>query len=126
VFSISTKGMFRRPVIIIGPIALKFARNANGRACNRYEWRLYPNATPHRRAMLCPVVWCSPGGLVLIMRAAVRMSGIMSMGEYMAAANAWDAMPGEDGCPFEPKPSDWGWYHGRRVALDYSTPALGD
>jgi hypothetical protein len=32
-------------------------------------------------------------------------------------------MPGEDGCPFEPKACDWGWFEGRRVALDYSTPA---
>jgi hypothetical protein len=32
-------------------------------------------------------------------------------------------MPGEDSCPFQPKASDWGWFEGRVVALDYSTPA---
>jgi hypothetical protein len=32
----------------------------------------------------------------------------------------WDAMPGEDGSPFEPKASDWGRIDGRLVALDYS------
>jgi hypothetical protein len=26
-------------------------------------------------------------------------------------------------CPFEPKASDRGWFEGRMVALDYSTPA---
>jgi hypothetical protein len=48
-FSISTKGVFRRPVIVIGAVALKFARNANGRACNWYEADLYRDTTPHRR-----------------------------------------------------------------------------
>ena len=38
-------------------------------------------------------------------------------------AEVWDKMPGEDSCPFEPKASDWGWFEGRMVALDYSTPA---
>jgi hypothetical protein len=82
--------------------------------------------TPQRRALLCPVLWCSPGDLVLIMRAATPMSEMMSGQDYLEAANEWDAMPGEDGCPFEPKASDWGWYKGRRVALDYSTPAWGN
>lgn len=113
-------------MIVLGPIALKIARNEQGRACNRYEARLYHNTTARRRAMLCPVLWSSPGGLLLIMRAAVPLSEMMSRVEYLAAANEWDAMPGEDGCPFEPKGSDWGWYSGRRVAFDYSTPAWGD
>jgi hypothetical protein len=100
--------------------------NAVGKACNRYEADLYRNTTPQRRALLCPVLWCSPGDLVLIMRAATPMSEMMSGQDYLEAANEWDAMPGEDGCPFEPKASDWGWYKGRRVALDYSTPAWGN
>ncbi len=120
---ISNKGTFRRPVIVLGPIAIKFARNEEGRACNRYEADLYRSTTPQRRAMLCPVLWCSHRGFVLIMRAAVPLSEMMSLEEYLAAAEDWDAMPGEDRCPFEPKNSDWGWYKGRRVALDYSTPA---
>jgi hypothetical protein len=33
---------------------------------------------------------------------------------------------GEDGEPFEYKASDWGWFDGRLVALDFSTPAFGD
>jgi hypothetical protein len=35
----------------------------------------------------------------------------------------WDYMPGEESEPFEYKASDWGWFNGRLVALDYSTPA---
>jgi len=63
---------------------------------------------------------------VLIMRAATPTSEMMSLEEYLEAAEEWDARPGEDSCPFEPKPSDWGWYNARRVALDYSTPAWGN
>jgi hypothetical protein len=44
-------------------------------------------------------------------------------GAAMHVSEAWDYMPGEDSCPFEPKASDWGWFEGRMVALDYSTPA---
>ena len=75
--------------------------------------------------MLCPVLWASPGGFLLVMRAAVPLSEMMSPKEYQEAFEKWDYMPGEDGCPFEPKESDWGWFMGRRVALDYSTPAWG-
>jgi hypothetical protein len=121
-FSISTEGTSRRPVIVIGPIALKFARNAVGRACNWYEASLYRSTTPCRRAMLCPVIWCSPRAFLLVMRAAVPLSEKMSIEDYLAAGRQWNPLPGEDGCPFEPKASDWGWYKGRRVALDYSTP----
>jgi hypothetical protein len=124
--SVSTKGAFRRPVIVVGPIALKIARNKDGRACNTYEAALYRNTTTHRRAMLCPVLWVSPGGILLIMRTAAPLSEMMSLEEYLDAAEKWDALPGEDACPFEPKASDWGWYKGRRVALDYSTPAWGN
>jgi hypothetical protein len=45
--------------------------------------------------------------------------------KYEEAFEAWDYMPGEDGCPFEPKACDWGWLNGRKVALDYSIPGLG-
>jgi hypothetical protein len=120
------KGTLRRPVIVVGPIALKTARNECGRACNRYEAQLYRNTTPHRRALLCPVLWASPRGFLLVMRAAVPLSDMMSPEEYHDAVKRWDYMPGEDGCPFEPKASDWGWYNGCRVALDYSTPAWGN
>jgi hypothetical protein len=57
------------------------------------------------------------------MRAAEPLTEMMSEAEYQEAHEAWDYMPGEDGCPFEPKACDWGWFAGRRVALDYSTPA---
>ena len=59
------------------------------------------------------------------MRAARPLSEMMTQDEYQEAFETWDYMPGEDDCPFEPKASDWGWHKGRRVALDYSTPAWG-
>lgn len=43
--------------------------------------------------------------------------------ECLEAFVAWEYIPGEDSCPFEPKACDWGWFEGRKVALDYSTPA---
>jgi hypothetical protein len=48
---------------------------------------------------------------------------MMSLDEYGEVVDTWDYMPGEDSCSFEPKACDWGWFEGRRVALDYSTPA---
>ena len=57
------------------------------------------------------------------MRAAVPLAEMMSCDEYSELIDAWDYMPGENGCPFEPKACDWGWFEGRKVALDYSTPA---
>jgi hypothetical protein len=125
-FSFSMKGAFRRPVVVIWPLAFKFARNEHGRNSNLYEADLYRRTTEARRNMLCPVVWVSKRGRLLLMRAARPLSEMMMQDEYQEAFEAWDYMPGEEDCPFEPKPSDWGWYKGRRVALDYSTPAWAD
>jgi hypothetical protein len=57
------------------------------------------------------------------MAAADPLVEPFSLDEYIEFFEEWDYLPGEDACPFEPKASDWGWYRGRRVALDYSTPA---
>jgi hypothetical protein len=113
----------RSPVIVIGRFAIKSARNRRGRASNLYEANLYRNVNATRRALLCPVLWVSRNGAVQIMRAAEPLTDMMSPDEYSEMVDAWDYMPGEDGCPFEPKACDWGWLEGRRVALAYSTPA---
>jgi hypothetical protein len=115
----------RSPVIIIGQFAFKLARNRRGRASNLYEADLYRSVNATRRALLCPVLWVSRNGAVQIMRAAKPLNDMMSLAEYTEAIEAWNYMPGEDSCPFEPKASDWGWLKGRRVALDYSTPVGG-
>jgi hypothetical protein len=120
---ISRAGSMRSPVIVVGRFAFKFARNARGRASNLYEARLYRSVNATRRALLCPVLWVSRNGAVQIMKAADPLTDMMSLDEYMNVAEVWDKMPGEDSCPFEPKASDWGWFEGRMVALDYSTPA---
>lgn len=119
----SKAGSTRSPVIVVGPLAFKFARNSRGRASNLYEADLYRKSSEGRRALLCPALWVSPKGLLLIMRAAKPLSEIMSEEDYIRAFIAWEYVPGEDSCPFEPKASDWGWLEGRKVALDYSTPA---
>jgi hypothetical protein len=73
--------------------------------------------------MLCPVRWCSPKGFLLVMQSAVPLQRAdqLDLLERDAFPD-WDAMPGEDGDPFEPKESDWGRINGRLVALDYSIP----
>ncbi|KRR20375.1 hypothetical protein [Bradyrhizobium retamae] len=121
---ISKAGSMRSPVIIVGPLAFKFAKNQRGRASNLYEANLYRKSNDTRRALLCPALWVSPKGAVLIMRAAEPLTE-MSDEEYQEAWKAWEYAPGEDS-PFEPKACDWGWFEGRRVALDYSTPAWED
>lgn len=113
----------RSPVIVFGGFAVKIARNDRGRTCNLYEARLFRTVNAARRALLCPVLWVSPKGAVQIMQAAEPLTEMMSYEEYEEAFEAWDYMPGEDSCPFEPKACDWGWLNGRKVALDYSTPA---
>lgn len=116
----------RSPVIVIGRFAVKFARDKWGRACNLYEANLYRSVNETRRGLLCPVLWVSRYGAVQIMRSAVPLTEMMSEEAYQEAWEAWDYMPGEDSCPFEPKAADWGWFDGRMVALDYSTPAWED
>jgi hypothetical protein len=124
VIKVSLKGKTRRPVIVIGPLAFKFASGSSGRRCNKYEADLFHSAAIRRQRMLCPALWVMPGGWLLIMAAAKPLSAELDHGTYERMALDWDYRPGEDGCPFEPKASDWGWYEGRMVAVDYSTPAL--
>lgn len=59
--SLSTAGTTRL-VLVIGPWAVKFAR---GRRCNKYEANLFGTTNERRRAMLCPVRWCSRVGLTI-------------------------------------------------------------
>jgi hypothetical protein len=126
VISISKAGSMRSPVVVIGPLAFKFARNNRGRASNLYEAKLYRSSKGSRRALLCPALWVSPKGTLLVMRAALPLTEMMSEAEYLEAFEAWEYEPGGDSCPFEPKACDWGWFKGKMVALDYSTPAWED
>jgi hypothetical protein len=113
-----------RLVVIVGPWAMKFARGERGRRCNRYESDLYTSVDERRRAMLCPVRWCSRGGQLSVMASArplhrTEQEALLDCDGFPD----WDYMPGEESEPFEYKASDWGWFRGRLVALDYSTPA---
>jgi hypothetical protein len=83
VFSISRAGSFRSPVVVIGPWAFKFARNELGRRCNQYEANLYRSVSEERRKMLCPVLWSSRGGMLLIMAAAKPCTTQLTQDEYM-------------------------------------------
>jgi hypothetical protein len=122
--SLSLKGTTRR-VLVIGPWALKFARGPVGRRCNCYEAELFRTVDDRRRAMLCPVRWCAKSGWLLMMAAATPLTEAEK--DNLIDTDGfpdWDYMPGEDSEPFEYKATDWGWFEGRLVAVDYSTPAF--
>ncbi len=128
-----------RQVILIGRVAIKLPRHRRGLACNRYELNVFRNATPHRRSMLCPILWVAPWGIVLVMRRAkpvtrAEFKDILdrtfrhSQGDYFfdtgPALPDWDRRGADDQeSPFEPKADDWGWLDGRLVAVDYSVQA---
>jgi len=115
-----------RTVVVLGPIALKFARSERGRRCNRFEADLYRRVCERRRAMLCPILWCAPLAIVVAMATAKPLTEAErdQLWETDGFPD-WDCMPpNDDGEPFEWKPSDWGQLDGRLVALDYSAPAL--
>jgi hypothetical protein len=114
-----------RAVLVIGSLALKFGLGERGCRCNRFEASCYRRVNDRRRAMLCPVLWCSPGGSVVAMRAAQPLSEAEKI--TLMVTNGfpdWDYMPPDETAPFEYKASDWRWLDGRLVALDYSAPAL--
>jgi hypothetical protein len=98
--SISRTGSMRSPVGG-GRFALKFARDARGRASDLYEAKLYRSVSATRRNLLCPVLWVSRNGFVQIMRAAKPLTNMMSLDEYMHVAEVWETMPGEDSCALE-------------------------
>ena len=110
-----------RLTICVGRYALKVRRGLRGRVANygeQVEWR---RATPERRAILCPVLWAGPFGLVSIMRRAIPLT---SEQHRDLKANdgfpRWDYMLGGPESPLEHKQSDWGYLDGGRlVALDY-------
>jgi hypothetical protein len=54
--SVSRTGTTRF-VLVVGRWAMKFARSARGRRCNRYEANLFASVDERRRSMLCPVRW---------------------------------------------------------------------
>ncbi len=125
-FAISRTGTTRL-VVLAGPWALKIARGARGRRCNRYEADLFRIVDDRRREMLCPVLWRAPGSWLIVMMRAAPLSE-MEKDQLIDTDGFpdWDYMPGEDSEPFEYKATDWGLLEGRLVALDYSTPAFDE
>jgi hypothetical protein len=118
-----------RRVLILHRIALKFPRSKWGARCNVYEAKLYKSTTAWRRKLLCPVIWCAPWGILLVMRTATSLTE-----EEFVRANErnelpdWKRVPGSaEVTPFEEDESkfaDFGWLDGRIVVVDYSVPAL--
>jgi len=80
--------------------------------------------------MLCPVVACSPNGVLLLAKAATPLN--QSEFDELRKTNGfpdWDYHPldGDGECPFEfHKRDDWGWLDGKLVALDYANPSFPD
>lgn len=116
-----------RAVLVKGPFALKFARGDVGRRCNRYEakiWKLNRD-DPVRGPRLCPVLWSSPGGGLLLMPAASPLPLGTELSEDWADWWLDTAKGGPcDDFPGEHKAADWGMLHGHLVLVDYGNPAL--
>jgi hypothetical protein len=115
-----------RKVLVLGPVAFKLAKGERGARCNLYEAQLYSTVTPERRTMLCPVIWCSKNGKLLLAQAAIPLTQ-SEMNHFIGSDSLpdWDYNPWDKQSePFEYKASDWGWLKGKLVALDYSAPAL--
>jgi hypothetical protein len=113
-----------RMVLIVGPMAIKLARHERGMRCNRSEATLYDRETPRRREILCPVIWCSENGRILIARAAAPARP-EDRPLILARIYGWDYDPHKnEDPPFEPKITDWGWLDDRLVSLDYSVNVI--
>ena len=114
-----------RLVLLASSFAIKFARHRKGRIANRFETALWDRSPHHRRQMLCPILWASPLGLILVMpRARELAASEVLLLSPVTASRQWDYLPpNDDEAPFELKTSDWGWLGERMVALDYSATA---
>src|SRR5450759_193886 len=99
-----------RAVLVVGRLAFKFARHARGMRCNLYEADIYRRTSEPRRTLLCPGLWRSRRGALLIAKAAAPISGAEA--QHLRQTRGfpdWEYVgPGDDECPFEPKASDWG------------------
>jgi hypothetical protein len=119
------QGQSRR-VVVLPWIAVKFPRNKWGARCNAYEAKLYQSTTPWRRKLLCPVIWCAPKGILLVMRAATplteeELDRADGSKEWKRVTNSNEVLP------FEDKATDFGWLDGRIVVMDYAAhPCLKD
>jgi hypothetical protein len=71
--SVSRTGTTRF-VLVVGRWAMKFARSARGRRCNRYEANLFASVDERRRWMLCPVRWRTASNWLIVMTAAVPLT----------------------------------------------------
>ena len=92
---ISRAGRSRRPVIIIGPWAFKFAHRAVGRRCNTYETKLYRSTSEQRKRMLYPVYLIAPWGWLLIVTAAKPIDAFdFPLARYGDLVAEWDYRPG--------------------------------
>jgi hypothetical protein len=122
---LSRKGT-TRVVLVVGPLAVKFARGERGRRCNRFEAACI--STSMRVVGPCCVLSCGVRRVVavLLMRAAQPLTEAeAAMLRAKRGFPDWDyAGPNDKDSPFEPKASDCGWLNCRLVALDYSTPEL--
>jgi hypothetical protein len=116
-----------RAVLIVGPIAIKLPLPSNravGARCNQHEAAVWRQVTSANRRMLCPVLWASASGSVLVMKAA-RPASEDDRDAIRALRNQWEySRECED--PLESWPKDWGWLDGRLVAVDYAAPAYVD
>lgn len=115
-WSFTTEGR-NRFVLVTGRFALKIP---SLRCWRDFLFGLLNNLheaqAQHEHPAYCPVLWCAPLGLMLVMpRAEI----------FAANDNDFDPAALPTGTVAEIKPSSWGRLNGRTVAVDYGWPTIG-
>lgn len=78
-----------------------------------WKWQAHPNNETARPDLLCPVLWASCGGWILIMQKAVRC-------EWINDESQWNYKEWIDaGFGGDDKPDNYGYLNGKMVKLDY-------
>jgi len=121
-------GMFRW-VFLAEKWAFKVPRNWVGLRCNREENRHWRNVPDENRAMLCPVVFHLPFGLLTVMLRAeplseqdAEMANGLDMPEHFPF---WHPIASYKAPVFEHNASNWGYVNGRPVVIDYGGAPSG-
>lgn len=116
---VSIKRGASRVVVCIGACAIKLPQARTWRGFlhglidNMNEAATWKHIQTDRE-WLCPVLWASPGGWLLIMRRALALTHNAELPEPMVAAAR--ALQLEEWHAF-----NVGWYAGRLVFVDYAT-----
>jgi len=92
---------------------------ANMTERDTWKWAINPNNESGKPELLCPVIWASWGGWILIMRRADVMAHEIEMSEIDPfPPNRYQTWV-EAGFDSDNKPDNFGYLNGKLVKVDY-------